>query len=125
MSNLDFTLICIVKFFSKKRRTPPNLTSGKYYPHLVIKGDTEYLGVTFIDGEEVVFDKEIMKSMYKFIPTTKRILDNIDVMVDGRFEIDLLDLRLRFRGSSNQRIINVPESLKQNEVVLWDMKYGV
>ena len=62
MSNLDFTLICIVKFFSKKRRTPPNLTSGKYYPHLVIKGDTEYLGVCFIDGEEVVFDKEIIAS---------------------------------------------------------------
>lgn len=66
-----------------------------------------------------------MKSMYRFIPTTKRILDNIDVIVDGRFEEDLLDLRLRFRGSSNQRIIDVKESLKQNDVILWDMKYGV
>ena len=62
MNNLDFTLICLVTFFSKKRKTPPNLTNGKYNPHLVIKGDTEYLGVTFIDGEEVVFDKEIMAS---------------------------------------------------------------
>ena len=58
MHNLDFTLICIVKFFAKK--TPPNLSNGKYYPLLVIKDDIEYLGVCFIDGEEVIFDKEII-----------------------------------------------------------------
>ena len=56
-----------------------------------------------------------MKSMYKFIPTTKRILDNIDVMVDGRFEIDLLDLRLRFRGSSNQRILKIAHEYDKNK----------
>lgn len=55
MHNLDFTLICIVKFFAKK--TPPNLSNGKYYPLLVIKDDIEYLGVCFIDGEEVILIK--------------------------------------------------------------------
>ena len=62
MSDLDFMLICTVKFFSKKRKTPPNLTNGKYYSHFVIKGDIEYLGICFIDGEEVIFDKEIIAS---------------------------------------------------------------
>lgn len=62
MNNLDFTLICSVKFYSKKRKLPPNLSNSNYYPHLVIKGDTEYLGVYFIDGEEVVFDREVIAS---------------------------------------------------------------
>ena len=59
MSNLDFTICCIVTFFSKKRGTPPNLTNGKYCPHLVIKGSDQQLGVNFIDGEDVIFDKPI------------------------------------------------------------------
>ena len=59
MSNLDFTIGCTVTFFSKKRRTPPNLNNGMYYPHFVIKGTEEYLGINFIDGEDVIFDKSI------------------------------------------------------------------
>ena len=59
MSNLDFTISCTVTFFSKKRRTPPNLNNGMYYPHIVIKGIEEYLGINFIDGEVVIFDKQI------------------------------------------------------------------
>lgn len=46
------------------------------------------------------------------------VMKYIDVLVDGRFEEDKKDLRLKWRGSSNQRIINVAESLKSGEVVL-------
>ena len=59
MSKLDFTICCIVTFFTEKRGTPPNLNNGKYCPHLVIKGTEEYLGINFIDGEDVIFDKPI------------------------------------------------------------------
>ena len=59
ISDLDFTICCTVTFFSKKRRTPPNLNNGKYCLHLVIKGSEQLLGVNFIDGEDVTFDKQI------------------------------------------------------------------
>ena len=59
MSDLDFTICCIVTFFSKKKKTPPNLNNGKYCPHLVVKGSEQLLGVNFIDGEDGIFDKPI------------------------------------------------------------------
>ena len=59
MSNLDFTISCIVTFFSKKRTSLPNLNYGMYYPHFVIKGTEEYLGINFIDGEDVIFNRPI------------------------------------------------------------------
>ena len=59
MSDLDFTVCCIVTFFTEKKRTLPNLNNGKYCPHLVIKGSDQLLGVNFIDGEDVIFDKPI------------------------------------------------------------------
>ncbi len=49
---------------------------------------------------------------------TNEILKNIDVLVDGEFKLDLKNISLKFRGSSNQRIIDVKKSLEENAVVL-------
>jgi anaerobic ribonucleoside-triphosphate reductase activating protein len=50
------------------------------------------------------------------------LLREVDVLVDGRFREELKDLRLQFRGSSNQRLIDVPASLAAGEAVLWDRR---
>ncbi len=50
----------------------------------------------------------------------KEALKYIDVLVDGRYEDELHDFRLKWCGSSNQRVIDVQESLKKNEIVLFE-----
>lgn len=50
-----------------------------------------------------------------------QIVSQCDVMVDGRYIDELRDISLPFKGSSNQRLINVQESLKQNKIVLYDV----
>lgn len=47
----------------------------------------------------------------------RALLEQCDILVDGPFVLALRDLTLRFRGSSNQRLIDVPKSLEQGEVV--------
>jgi len=48
------------------------------------------------------------------------LLSLIDILVDGRFDITKKNLMLQFRGSSNQRIIDVQKSLQSGQVVIWD-----
>ena len=102
----------------------------------------EVRGLTILGGEpfqnevdllEVLRDikKEVQKDIWIFSGYTyeeilkdedkKKLLEECDVLVDGRFVEALKDLSLRFRGSSNQRIIDVQKSLESNEVVLFDL----
>lgn len=57
--------------------------------------------------EDIINNKEI-----------KKILEYVDILIDGRFILELKDLSLKHRGSSNQRVIDVQESLKENKIIL-------
>ena len=50
------------------------------------------------------------------------IMKYIDYLVDGQYVDELRDLKLKFRGSSNQRIVDVQKSLKESKVVLYEVK---
>ena len=54
-----------------------------------------------------------------FTDISTEMLSYIDVLVDGRFEEDKKSVMLKFRGSSNQRVIDIKQSLKKGEIVLF------
>ncbi len=66
------------------------------------------------------FEKDILGRMMNEIEEMREFLSYIDVLVDGEYIEELHKFSLRFKGSSNQRIIMVQESLREKEVVLWD-----
>ncbi|EEA85818.1 anaerobic ribonucleoside-triphosphate reductase activating protein [Peptacetobacter hiranonis] len=52
----------------------------------------------------------------------RKILEYVDVLVDGRFEIDKRNINLKYRGSENQRVIDIKKTLMSDSVVLYDFE---
>ena len=67
-----------------------------------------------------LFDRDILPGKLGDPAVTREYVSYLDVLVDGPFVEEKKDLTLRFRGSSNQRLIDVQASLEQGKVVLWE-----
>ena len=66
-----------------------------------------------------LFDRDILAGKLGPKEITDEYVSYLDVIVDGRFVLSKKNLSLRFRGSENQRLIDVKASLKAGEVILW------
>ena len=120
------------------------LVTDDMIDHIIQLAQKDYIeGLSVLGGEPLqqVFDKtlvtllkrfkqEVGKSVWLYTGYTYEeaiqrqerldILSYCDVLVDGKFEIAQKDLRLKFRGSRNQRIIDVQRSLNEQGVILYD-----
>ena len=67
-----------------------------------------------------LFDKEILGHFAKIMPETMELLKYIDILVDGEFVLAKKDITLLFKGSSNQRTIDVQKSLHAGELCFWN-----
>ena len=67
-----------------------------------------------------LLDRDILGQMADTLPHTRELVSLLDVIVDGPFILEKKNLNLRFRGSENQRIIDVQKTLSSGSIVLWD-----
>ena len=86
-ADVNAALFVSVTFFSEKRKTLPCLSSETYCPHFVVEGDGEYLGVRFVDGPELCFDRmaeALVLPMYEGVSYSKlKIGTRFSIMEGG------------------------------------------
>lgn len=84
---MDMKLVCNVKFYSEKRKILPDLNSKKYCPHLMVKGDNIYLGISFIEGDAMGFDiwiKCVVSLFYEEVDYSKLAVGTEFHIMEGR-----------------------------------------
>ncbi len=100
---------------------PLELTNQQGLLPLVKKVKEKFPDKTIWCYTGYTFENDILGKMYNNWEETHELLKYIDVMVDGEFEEENKKVGLRFKGSTNQRIIDVQKSLKNKKAVLFSL----
>ena len=80
-----------------------------------------YTGYTWESIQHPIVTGDFNLERDYMIELRRKIISLCDVLVDGKYKEELKDITLKFRGSSNQRIIDIQKTLKTNEIVLYDL----
>lgn len=84
-------------------------------------GDTKTIWIYSGYEWSQLFPKVLQIDLSQNEITRQQILKNVDVLVDGKYIDSQRDITLKWKGSVNQRVIDVQKSLQKGEVILWDV----
>ena len=103
----------------------------------ICKNNILLKGITISGGDPLyIYKEEVLQFLEKFkklvprltiwlytgytmtIDSLKELEDKVDIVVDGEFELEHRDITLSYKGSPNQRVINVKESIKNNSIII-------
>ena len=68
-----------------------------------------------------IYEKDLLKGQRKYTEYTDELLSAIDVLVDGPFIEEQKDITLKFKGSANQRVIDLRKTIANNEIIIYDI----
>lgn len=124
-NNLDKTLNLVNKFrLSRPQKsiwlyTGYTLSICKYFDDAIFTFHPSYYHPNPLNNKQVKVDDKafLIKQDRKRI----EIIKNVDILVDGQYIDSLRDVSLPYRGSTNQRLIDIQQSLQKGEIVLWQI----
>ena len=119
----------IIKELSKAYYTGLTILGGEPFEpsnqkeliNLIRRVKEECPGKTIWMYTGFTYDRDLVTGGCRYTEVTDEILDSIDILVDGRFEEELKNITLNFRGSSNQRIIDMKVTRATGTVVLSEL----
>lgn len=110
----------LTDFNHEIRLSSPQKSIWLYTGYKVVSVDSEYERIVFDRGNEDIIQQFSFNSVINHNKRTD-IASMCDVIVDGRYIDSQRDITLHYRGSSNQRVIDIKQSLQKSEIVLWQI----